>query len=67
MTAHNRKISMTLLRESIWGIEDRLKVVIETLADHEAEIRELTMRLDHISTRRTKIKGGKTRNDNGKR
>lgn len=33
-----KKLSLMLLRESIWGIEDKLKTIIETQADHEADI-----------------------------
>lgn len=33
-----RKLSLLLLQESVWGIEDKLKIMVESIAYHEAEI-----------------------------
>lgn len=33
--------SLLLLQESLWGIEDKLNVIVESIADHEAEINRL--------------------------
>ncbi len=35
-----------LLQESIWKIEDRLNVFLESIADHEAELIRLKRRID---------------------
>ena len=47
MKNKKQKLTLMLLRESIWGIEDKLKTIIETQADHEADI----IRLKSISSR----------------
>ena len=31
-------LSLLLLQESLWGVEDKIKVISETIADHEAEL-----------------------------
>ncbi|MCP4603478.1 MAG: hypothetical protein GY847_23660 [Proteobacteria bacterium] len=33
-----RKINLMLLQESVWQVEDRMNVFIETLADQEAAL-----------------------------
>ncbi len=44
------KTQILLLKELVWKIDDKLKVILETQADHEAEIIRLkrkTMQLVH--------------------
>ena len=38
MRKKGNELSLMLLQESLWGIEDKINVIVETLADHEAEI-----------------------------
>ena len=40
MTIENStdQLSLHLLQESIWGIEDKINVFVESIADHEAEL-----------------------------
>lgn len=46
-----QKFSLLLLQESLWGIEDKLSVIVESIADHEAEINRLK-RLNQIFSER---------------
>ncbi len=40
-----------LLKESLWKVEDRLNVILESIADHEAELLRLK-RLSNLSLER---------------
>jgi len=53
---NDQNISMNLLRESIWEIEDKLKVVMESVTSLEKEHEKLRNLSDHISRRIKKIK-----------
>lgn len=46
-------LSLLLLQESVWGIEDKMKVIRETMADHEAELIRLK-RLNQLFAERLK-------------
>ena len=46
-------LSLLLLQESVWGIEDKIKVIRETMADHEAELIRLK-RLNQLFADRLK-------------
>jgi hypothetical protein len=35
---NKRRMNLMLLQESIWKVEDKLRVILESLADHEAEL-----------------------------
>lgn len=37
----NPKTTWLLLRESIWGLEDKLKILIESFTDQETEIKKI--------------------------
>ena len=39
-----RRISLMLVQESLWKVEDKLNVILESVADHEAEL----IRLRHL-------------------
>jgi hypothetical protein len=43
---NKQKISLMLLREALWQLEDKIKVITETQADHEADL----IRLKHSFT-----------------
>ena len=66
-TNNNKKISLMLLQESIWKIEDKINVILEGIADHEAELIRirnsmnlLLQRLDITETHSNRIaKGGR--------
>ncbi len=45
------KINLMLLKESLWKVEDRLNVILESIADHEAELLRLK-RLSNLSLER---------------
>ncbi len=49
--ANHRKISNMLLRESLWKIEDRLTVLVESIADHEAELIRLRRQMLLVSAK----------------
>lgn len=38
MRKKGNELSLMLLQESLWGIEDKINVIVETIADHEAEV-----------------------------
>ena len=48
---NNRKISNMLLRESLWKIEDRLTAMVESIADHEAELIRLRRQMLQVSAK----------------
>ena len=48
---NNRKITNMLLRESLWKIEDRLTVLVESIADHEAELIRLRRQMLMVSAK----------------
>lgn len=50
----NKKISLMLLQESLWNIEDKINIFIESIADHEAEIIRLK-RFNKIFSERLKV------------
>ena len=45
------KLTLLLLREAIWQIEDRVNVLVESVADQEAEVLRLK-RLNELHTKR---------------
>jgi len=45
------KLTLLLLREAIWQIEDRVNVIVESVADQEAEVLRLK-RLNELHTKR---------------
>lgn len=47
----SKNLSLLLLQESLWKIEDKLNVFVEGLADHEADIIRLRRSLDKVSLR----------------
>lgn len=48
---NSRKLSLLLLQESLWKIEDKLNIFVEGLADHEADIIRLRRSIDQVSLR----------------
>ena len=64
----DRKLSLMLLRESLWQVEDKVNIILESVADHEAElirnkrtIDSISERLNRLESRRSlyRKKGGK--------
>lgn len=61
-----RRLSLLLLQESLWKIEDKLNIFLESIADHEAELIRLRrlvslvlQRLEGMEARRAlKTRGG---------
>ncbi|MCH9031193.1 MAG: hypothetical protein IIB00_02900 [candidate division Zixibacteria bacterium] len=45
------KLTLLLLREAIWQIEDRVNVIVESVADQEAAVLRLK-RLNELHTKR---------------
>ena len=45
------KLTLQLLEEKIWKVEDKVDVLIEHLADHEAELINLKQALHALSTK----------------
>ena len=35
---NKHKLSLMLLREALWEVQDKIKTIIETQADHEADL-----------------------------
>ena len=67
-TNKDRKLSLMLLRESLWQIEDKVNIILESIADHEAELIRHKRTLDSLSERlirhesrqsSKRLKGGK--------
>ena len=57
------KMTLMLLQESLWKIEDRINVILESLADHEADIirikrlnPQILHRLDVLETQIKELK-----------
>jgi len=46
-----RRISLMLVQESLWKVEDKLNVILESVADHEAELIRLRRLVNLISER----------------
>jgi hypothetical protein len=44
-----KKITLMLLQESFWKLEDRLNVFMESIADHEAELIRNKSRINILS------------------
>ena len=36
-SSDNGKINLMLLKETLWKVEDKINVILESIADHEAE------------------------------
>lgn len=58
-----KRINFMLLQESLWKVEDKLSLMLESLADHEAElirlrrlITQATQRLQTLESRSTMSK-----------
>lgn len=59
-----QKLDTILLREILWRIEDNIKVILESMADHEAElirlrrlVDRLLHRFDTLNTQEVSAKG----------
>lgn len=62
-TREKKRIALMVLQESLWKVEDKLILMIENLADHEAELIRLrrfitltTERLQTLESRSTSSK-----------
>ncbi len=55
-TSSEPKTQFLLLKELVWKIDDKLKVIIETQADHEAEIIRLNRKTKQIVHNQKEIK-----------
>jgi hypothetical protein len=51
----SEKLNLMLLRESIWELDDKLNVIMESTADHEAEIVRFKRLISLLSDRVSKI------------
>jgi len=49
------QMQFKLLQESLWNLEDKFSVVLDSDADHEAELIRLKRRLDHCVERISKL------------
>ena len=57
---HNsKKISLMLLQESLWNIEDKINIFLESIADHEAEIIRLKRFNQLFSERLSKLESNR--------
>jgi hypothetical protein len=72
-TNKDRRLSLMLLRESLWQIEDKVNIILESVADHEAElirhkrsIDSIAEKLIRLESRRSinRLKGGKNDRQN---
>jgi len=66
---NKHKMTLMLLQESLWKIEDRINVILESLADHEADIiriKRLNPQISHrLDVLETQIKELKRREKHG--
>ena len=62
----NDKITLLLLQESLWGIEDKLNVIVESIADHDADIIRLKALQQLSSERLSNLESLRYSNNNGK-
>jgi len=44
-TNNNKKMQLMLLQESLWQLEDKIKMITESIADHEADL----IRIKHLN------------------
>lgn len=68
-TSNKRRLTLLLLQESLWKIEDKMNIFLESIADHEAELIRLRrlvglvlQRLEAMESRRTMKATGRTKN-----
>jgi chromosome segregation ATPase len=61
-----KTITLMLLQESLWKLEDRLNIFMESIADHEADLirhkskfKILSQRLDTLETKLKPIKNAR--------
>ncbi len=45
------KLQLKLLRESIWGVEDKLQIILDDIADHEVELHRLKLTIIPVARR----------------
>ncbi len=64
------KLNLMLLKESLWKVEDKLNVILESIADHEAELIRLKRRtnlslerIGKVETRLGKNIKGRAKNE----
>ncbi len=62
----NDKITLLLLQESLWGIEDKLNVIVESIADHDADIIRLKALQQLTAERLSNLESLRYSNNNGK-
>lgn len=55
-----KRINSMLLQESVWQIEDRMNVFIETLADQEAALIRLRGTVTALEQRLARLEKGRT-------
>lgn len=64
-TREKKRIALMVLQESLWKVEDKLILIIENLADHEAELirlrRLITLNSERLHTIETRSNSRKYR------
>ena len=50
-TNNKRRLSLLLLQESLWKIEDKMNIFLESVADQEAELIRLRRQLNLVGHR----------------
>ena len=53
-------ISLMLLREDVWKVDDRVNILVETIADHEAELLRQKQMIDTLSNNINRITARET-------
>lgn len=52
---NNRKMTDMLLQESVWKVEDKVNVILESMADQEAEVIRLKRHMTQVLERLAEI------------
>jgi len=57
---NNKKITLLLLQETLWKIEDKVTIILENIIEHEKEINKLQRYARHHSERIHKLESPKS-------
>jgi hypothetical protein len=57
----HRRLNLMLIQELLWKLEDKINVILEGIADHEAELIRHRQNIDAYSARIDKLEARKAR------
>jgi hypothetical protein len=57
----HRRLNLMLIQELLWKLEDKINVILESIADHEAELIRHRQNIDAYSARIGKLEAKKAK------